>query len=142
MAKGLEIMKEWSIININLLLKDRCNNTMQKAISILGGIHLYWENIFGPANWSHDIEKNILLLILKIYFETDYIHDISDIIDYFELTPDKILLFSLKETLTLFDDILRATTIELWDANQHNVCINEAAQKGKTRCCTKWNRQQ
>jgi hypothetical protein len=72
-------MKEWSIININLLLKDRCNNTMQKAISILGGIHLYWENIFGPANWSHDIEKNILLLILKIYFETDYIHDISEI---------------------------------------------------------------
>jgi hypothetical protein len=76
-------MKEWSIININLLLKDRCNNIMQKAISILGGIHLYWENVVGPANLSHDLEKNILLLILKIYFETDYINGISDIIDYF-----------------------------------------------------------
>jgi hypothetical protein len=27
-AKGLEIMKKWSIINIQLLIKDKCNNVM------------------------------------------------------------------------------------------------------------------
>jgi len=29
-------------------------------------------------------------------------------------------LYILKETLTSFHDILRATTIELWETNQHN----------------------
>jgi hypothetical protein len=40
-------MKEWSLININLIIRDKCNNIMQKAINILDGIYLYWENIVG-----------------------------------------------------------------------------------------------
>jgi hypothetical protein len=49
-ATGMEIMKKWSIINIDLLIKDRCNIFMKKAISILDGLYSYWENVIGPAN--------------------------------------------------------------------------------------------
>jgi len=173
MSKGLEIMKEWSLINISLIIRDKCNNIMQKAISILGGIYRYWENIIGPANWTHDIEKNILLVILKIYFETDYIPNISDIIEYFELPPNEILLICSKiitkntddiynqsvlttidmihlnlaahnaeqlhiltETISAFDNILRATTVELWEANLQNQRLNEAAQILKAKLDT------
>jgi hypothetical protein len=173
MSKGLEIMKEWSLININLIIRDKCNNIMQKAISILGGIYLYWENIIGPASWSHYIEKNILLLILKIYFETDYIPNITVVIEYFELPPNEILLICSKiitknpddiynqtvlttidmihlnlaahnteqlhiltETISVFDNILRATTVELWEENLQNQCLNVAAQILKAKLDT------
>jgi hypothetical protein len=77
-------MKKWSIINIHLLITDKCNNILKKAISILDGLYSYWEDIIGPAKWPNNIEKNILLLLLKIYFETDYIPNNTDIIEYFE----------------------------------------------------------
>jgi hypothetical protein len=65
-TSGLEIMKKWSIINIQLLIKDRCNTIMKTAISILNGLYTYWEDVIGPANWPNDIKMNVLLLILKI----------------------------------------------------------------------------
>jgi hypothetical protein len=40
-TQGLEVMKEWSIVNIDLLNHDRCNKIMSKAIDILLGIHAY-----------------------------------------------------------------------------------------------------
>jgi hypothetical protein len=102
---GLEIMKKWSVINIHLLINDKCNNIMKKAISILDGLYSYWDHILGPANWPNKIEKNILLLLLKIYFETDYIPDNTDIIDYFELPPNEILLLSAKIITENHDNI-------------------------------------
>jgi hypothetical protein len=167
---GLEIMKKWSLINIQLLIKDKCNNILKKAINILDGLYSYWEYIIGPANWPNNIEKNILLLILKIYFETDYISNNTDIIEYFELSPNEILLLAsktttknhddihnqkiltsidqlylefsqptptqlsiLKETITAFHDILKATTIDLWEYNLTIQREIEASQKLKTK---------
>jgi hypothetical protein len=54
---GMEIMKKWSIINVKPLIKDRCNNFMKKAISILDGLYSYWENVIGPANWTNDVKR-------------------------------------------------------------------------------------
>jgi hypothetical protein len=166
-------MKKWSIINIHLLIKDKCNNVLKKAISILDGLYSYWEDIIGPAQWPNNIEKNILLLLLKIYFETDYISDTTEIIEYFELSPNEILLLAskiitkndddlqnqkiltsidqlylefseptttqlgiLKETIAAFHDILRATTIELWENNLLIQREIEASQKLKTKMDT------
>jgi hypothetical protein len=173
-STGLEIMKKWSIINIHLLITDRCNNIMKKAISILDGIYCYWEDIIGPADWPIKIEKNILLLLLKIYFETDYISEITEIIDFFELPPNEIILLSskiitndhdnihnqsiltsidqlyleffeptfkptleqlsiLKETLTSFHQIPKATTTELWKTNLQKIRQIEASLKLKNK---------
>lgn len=166
----LEIMKKWSIINIHLLITYKCNNIMKKAISILDGLYLYWEQIIGPAKWPNNIEKNILLLILKIYFETDYISVDTDIIEYFELSPKEILLLAakiitknhddtrnqeiltsidqlylefshptttqlsiLKETIITFHEILKATTIDLWEYNLTIKRELEASQKLKIK---------
>ena len=166
----LEIMKKWSIINIHLLITYKCNNIMKKAISILDGLYLYWEQIIGPAKWPNNIEKNILLLILKIYFETDYISVDTDIIEYFELSPKEILLLDakiitknhddtrnqeiltsidqlylefshptttqlsiLKETIITFHEILKATTIDLWEYNLTIKRELEASQKLKIK---------
>jgi len=170
MSTGLEIMKKWSIINVNLLIKDKCNNIMKTAIVILEGLYSYWEDIIGLAHWPDEIERYILLLLLKIYFETDYISDIEEIIAYFELPPNDILLLAsgiithcnddiknqsiltsidqlylnfsnstntqlsiLKETLSAFDSILRATTIHLWEFNLLQLRELEASQKLKTK---------
>jgi hypothetical protein len=167
---GLEIMKKWSIINIHLLITYKCNNILKKAISILDGLYLYWEQIIGPAKWPNNIEKNILLLILKIYFETDYISVDTDIIEYFELSPKEILLLAakiitknhddtrnqeiltsidqlylefshptttqlsiLKETIIAFHEILKATTIDLWEYNLTIKRELEASQKLKIK---------
>jgi hypothetical protein len=90
-ATGMEIMKKWSIINIDLLIKDRCNIFMKKAISILDGLYSYWENVIGPANSTNDIKTNILLLMLKIYLETDYIPNMTEITNFFEIPSNKSL---------------------------------------------------
>jgi hypothetical protein len=163
-------MKKWSIINIHLLITYKCNNILKKAISILDGLYLYWEQIIGPAKWPNNIEKNILLLILKIYFETDYISVDTDIIEYFELSPNEILLLAakiitknhddtrnqeiltsidqlylefshptttqlsiLKETIIAFHEILKATTIDLWEYNLTIKRELEASQKLKIK---------
>jgi len=39
--QGLDIMKEWPLINIKLLIKDRCHNILKKALSILDGLQSY-----------------------------------------------------------------------------------------------------
>ncbi len=39
MSSGLEVMKKCSIINMDLLIKDRCNNVMKTAITILNGLY-------------------------------------------------------------------------------------------------------
>jgi hypothetical protein len=54
---------------------------MKNAISIFDSLYSYWEDVVGPANWRYDIEKYILVLLLKIHFETDYIQDIMEIVD-------------------------------------------------------------
>jgi hypothetical protein len=167
---GLEIMQDWSKININLLIKERCHKIMKKTITILDGLFSYWSDVIGPANWSQTIGNNILLILLKIYFETEYIPDTSDILNYLEMTPNEILLLAariitknnddiynqsvlltidqielnfthhnssqlhiLQETLSSFNAILRATTIELWEINSQRLRESEASLKLKAK---------
>jgi uncharacterized coiled-coil protein SlyX len=169
-STGMEIMKKWSITNVDLLIKDRCNNFMKKAIKILDGLYSYWENIIGPAKWTNDIKTNILLLMLKIYIETDYIPNTIDVANFLEMPPNEILLlcskiitknpddiynqsilvaidqiqldisehnseqlYILQETLTAFDAIIRATTLQLWQTHSILQREIEASQKLKAQ---------
>jgi hypothetical protein len=89
---GLEVMKKWSLVNIRLLIKDRCHNILSKAIEILDGLILYWENILSPIQWPPAIQNNILILLFKIYFTTKYVTDSEAIIKYLDLPTETILL--------------------------------------------------
>jgi hypothetical protein len=165
---GLTVMKKWSRINIKLLTQDRCHNIMLKALNILEGIYTYWENIMEPINWPQNIQEYPILLLTKLYFNTDVNSDVNNIIDYLELSPPDILLIIAKiitrnkdnnfntnrinsidltelqnlmenqltvvrETLTTFDEILKATTITLWGTNISKIRHSEALQKLKAK---------
>jgi hypothetical protein len=128
MNTGLDIMKKWSIINIDLLIKDRCNNVMKIAITILNGLYSYWEDVTGPANWPNDIKKNVLLLILKIYFETDYIPNTTKITDFFEIPPSEILLICSKIITKNPDDIYNQSVLVAMDQIQLNFSNHNSEQ--------------
>jgi hypothetical protein len=143
---------------------------MKKAISILDGLYSYWENVIGPANWTNDIKTNIILLMLKIYLETDYIPNTIEIANFLEMPPNEILLlcskiitknpdgiynqsilvaidqiqlnisehhseqlYILQETLTAFDAIIRATTLQLWETHSILQRESEASHKLKAQ---------
>jgi hypothetical protein len=92
-SQGLDIIKKWSVINIKLLTKDRCNNILQKVLRILDGLCRH-QNMNASLTY-----KNLLCLKLCIY-------DIDQIINYFELTPEEIILTASKIiTKTLMKNI-------------------------------------
>jgi len=164
-TQGLEVMKEWSFINIKLLVKDRCLNILKKALSILDGLQSYWTDILHPIDWPSDLKKQNLLLLTKIFFTTDFYPNIDDIIEFLELSPEEIMLLISKilnhqntedshhinlinsidltliekanekqlslitETLTSFEQILQATTTDLWSVNLQKNRELEASQK-------------
>ena len=121
-------MKKWSIINIQLLIKDRCNTLMKTAISILNGLYTYWEDIVGPANWPNDVKTNVLLLILKIYFETDYISNSPDITKFFEMSTNEILLICSKIITKNPDDIYNQSVLNTIDQIQLNFTNHNSEQ--------------
>ncbi len=97
--KGLNIMKRWSHINIRLLKEDRCFNVLKKATNIMDALFTYWTDVFLPLSWPNQVTNNLILFLSKIYFETDYIDDIDQIRNYFDLPTSEILL-SISKILT------------------------------------------
>jgi hypothetical protein len=167
--KGLSIMKKWSIHNIQLLTRDRCNTVLKKALYILEGIYSFRSDILGPITpTNRDSDKQALLLLIKIFFTTDFSSAIDDIAVFLDTSKDDMLLLSTKiitnqtdeylnlrsielidinminkknknqttvivETLTAFEEILKATTVTLWEANLHNTRLLEATQRFKAK---------
>jgi hypothetical protein len=149
-------MQKWSIHNIQLLTRDRCNTILKKALYILEGIYSFWSDILGPITPpSKDSDRQALLLLTKIFFTTDFSSEIDDIAVFLDTSKDDMLIISTKiitnetdeyrnlrsielsdtnsinknnknqttviaETLTAFEEILKATTITLWEANLQN----------------------
>jgi len=95
-TKGLNVLKKWSLININLLTQDRCHNIMQRAMIILDGLYTYWKNILDPIHRPSPIENNPILFLIKIYFNEESNPDINKLIKYFELSPPEILIIITK----------------------------------------------
>jgi len=167
-ADGIAIFREWSEIHIQLLIQDRCHGILQQAIHILKGLYSYWLNIIKYVSWPEEVKKYPVILLCKIFFQTDYSPNIDEIRKYFELPSDMILLQATKivtkrnddnfnlailnqidlsfledpspeqfkvisETLTSFNIILYATTIELWDFTIQKSRISEASAKLKAQ---------
>jgi len=97
--KGLQIMKRWSHINIRLLKEDRCFNILKKAINIMDALFTYWTDVFLPLSWPTQVTNNPILFLSKVYFGTDYIDNIDQILNYFDLPTSEILL-SISKILT------------------------------------------
>jgi hypothetical protein len=163
--QGLSIMKKWSIHNIKLLTKDRCNSILIKALCILEGLYSFWSDILGPITPpGKDAESQALLLLMKIFFTTEFCDEINDISAFFDTPKEEMLLISSKiltnnaddthnlrrielsdlnilnqlnknqqtiitETLTNFEEILKATSIHLWESNLQKTQLQEATQQ-------------
>jgi hypothetical protein len=160
-------MTEWSKHNIKLLVLERCSAFFSKALQIFEGMIAYNKEILTPPKWTYQSTQNINLLLLKLYLSNTCI-DISDILSFFELPPETILLTGAKlllnidteeeishiinsidlsfinlneetqynfitETLIPFDQILRATTTNLWhsykEKTKHISALNNLQSK-------------
>ncbi|MFN9982424.1 MAG: hypothetical protein ACK53Y_21030, partial [bacterium] len=91
-ADGIAIFREWSEIHIQLLIQDRCHGILQQAIHILKGLYSYWLNIIKYVSWPEEVKKYPVILLCKIFFQTDYSPNIDEIRKYFEIPSDIILL--------------------------------------------------
>jgi hypothetical protein len=115
--KGLNVMKKWSLININLLTQDRCHNIMQRALVILDGLYTYWKNILDPIHWPSPIENNPILFLIKIYFNEDSNPDITELINFFELSSSEILIIITKIITKNTNNTLNIQLLNSLDVN-------------------------
>jgi len=95
-TQGLDVMKRWSLYNIELLIKDRCHNILEKALHILDGLRTYWEDILYPIQWPEEVKNQPLLLLILIYFNTELIKESNQIINFLELSKEEILFIATK----------------------------------------------
>ncbi len=63
---------------------------------MLDVLHTYWSEIVGQKNWPQPIKDNLSLYLCKIYFDTNYIANINDVIEFLELPTSDILLIIAK----------------------------------------------
>jgi hypothetical protein len=94
--EGTKVMSAWANTNIQLLIHDRCTDIHKKALHILDSLTSFYTEILGTPSWpSLPSSKYISLFLFKLYFSNDYI-ETSDIVNFFELPADKILLLGTK----------------------------------------------
>jgi hypothetical protein len=92
---GTKLMTEWAEENINLLLQDRCQTILKKALQLLDGIALYHATVIYTPNWFLSSQNHNTLLLFKLYLSEEFI-DIKEIINYFEVPLDTIRLIGAK----------------------------------------------
>jgi len=129
--EGTAIMAEWATINIQLLSEDRCHDTLIKALKILEGLVSYSADIIGTPNWPSTKNDNITPLLLKFYM-SGKIFDITSLLNYFELTAEKILQIGIKillkydsnEKITEIINSLNVNDVDMTD-ELHNTFVKE-----------------
>jgi hypothetical protein len=164
---GIKLMMEWAEENIILLLQDRCQAILKKALQLLDGIALYHAAVIFAPNWFSSSQNHNTLLLFKLYLSNELL-DIKEIINYLKVPLDTINLIGAKiltnngsdetalnsiasinlsiinlnhqdkfnfisETLINFDQILRITTIDLWEIQQEKSKQLSATETLKTR---------
>ena len=124
--KGTDIITEWTFVNIQLLLIDRCSNILAKALPILDGLASYHSDVIGHPNWPSTNSKTLPLYLLQIYM-SNILTINKDLISYLELPPEVILLTGAKilANTNSEDDALhilqslQASNLNLNDKLQH-----------------------
>ncbi len=95
--RGAKVMTDWTHRNIHLLQHQRCMRLLNKALPILECLTAFHLEVIGNPQWPSTLNNinNTSAFLLKIYFNNLYI-DTSDIIQFFELPVNEILLVGLK----------------------------------------------
>jgi hypothetical protein len=141
-------MTEWAKHNLELLLIECCSSFFAKALQILDSLVSYSTEVLKTPNWVSVPHKYITIFLLKIYLSNTCL-EISNILSFFEVPSDALLIIGAKillnttdneealntlgllnlsdinlnndfqynfvsKTLIPFDQILRATTVDLW----------------------------
>jgi hypothetical protein len=88
-------MADWAEINIQLLTTDRCYNIITKALQILDGLTSYNTEVIGRPSWPSVPSKYKTVFLLKLYL-SNIIIDLSQLILFFNLTSENILLIGTK----------------------------------------------
>lgn len=101
--KGTSILTSWAETNIQLLIQDRCSNILSKALPILDGLVSYYTEIIGMPTWQSVPTQHTTLFLLKLYL-SGMIFDISELIIFFELTSEDIMLTGTKTILNTSSD--------------------------------------
>ena len=130
--KGTNVITSWAEKNINLLIMDRCNSILIKALQMLDDLSSFFlETIGTPHFLSLPSIKCINLFLFKLYFSNEYI-DINQVIEYFGLPRETILTIGAKIiTKTDSDDevnsMLRAVKLSDIDPdnNIHDLFLSE-----------------
>jgi hypothetical protein len=124
-------MAEWAAINIQLLSEDRCHDILSKALQVLDGLVSYSAEIIVFPNWPFAPNNKVTQLLFKLYLSGE-IFDVSNITNYLELPPYKILEISIKilarqssrENLKELINSLNRNETDMTD-DLHNTFVNE-----------------
>jgi hypothetical protein len=133
--KGTEIITNWTATNISLLQTDRCINILRKALQILDGLASFYAETIGEPNWPSVPSKYITLFLLKAYLTNELI-DITDLLSFFELPQETILLLGGKvltnkdsnEEILQFTDNLHLTDLDDDNETHHHFLIKTLTQ--------------
>jgi hypothetical protein len=69
--KNTNIMKNWALVNIQLLIKDRCHKIFKKALLLLDGLISFHAKVIGIPSWPSITSANLMLFIAKIYLSNE-----------------------------------------------------------------------
>jgi len=111
MEKGRKIMATWAEINVQHLIQDRCSNIFSKALLILDGLTSFHTDILGIPVWPSVPSTHTTLFLLKLYL-SNMIFDISELVAFFELPSENILLIGTKTLLNMDSDNEATDTLD------------------------------
>jgi hypothetical protein len=69
--KNTNIMKNWALVNIQLLIEDRCHKIFKKALLLLDGLISFHAKVIGIPSWPSITSANLMLFIAKIYLSNE-----------------------------------------------------------------------
>jgi hypothetical protein len=88
--KSTEIMTDWALIYLKLLISERCSAILHNAIQILNGLSSFYAEIIGTPEWPSTSKKHISLFLLKLYLSNNYIQ-IKDLEEFLETPLNELL---------------------------------------------------
>jgi hypothetical protein len=93
--KSTEIMTDWALIYLKLLIDERCSRILHNAIQILNGLSSFYAEMIGWPEWPSTNKNNTTLFLLKLYLSNNYLQ-VKDLEEFLEIPLSEILLKSTK----------------------------------------------
>jgi hypothetical protein len=71
--KSTEIMTDWALIYLKLLIDERCSKIIHNAVQILNGLSSFYAEMIGWPEWPSTNKNNTKLFLLKLYLSDNYL---------------------------------------------------------------------